>query len=128
MLPEWKHAEYVLSKRNDYPSFFLCRNHKRLLSKVNRVVTNTYFNNEQKKLQDTVQKDNIKGLKQRQTKSLSWSPLIIILLLNHCDPMLPFVSRDAEMDLGPLKYLRWNSLWQLLTGESRWLLSQWVPS
>ena len=49
-IPEWKLAEYVLRGRNDYPSSFLCRNHKHLLSKVNRVITNTFFNNEQKKL------------------------------------------------------------------------------
>ena len=66
--PERKRVEYVLSERNDYPSSFLCRNHKHLLSKVSRVITNTYFNNEQKKLRDTVRKDNIKDFKQRQTK------------------------------------------------------------
>ena len=66
-LAERKSAEYVLSERNDYPSTFLCRNHKHLLSEVNRVITNTYFNSEQKKLRDTVLKDNIKGFKQRQT-------------------------------------------------------------
>ena len=49
-IPEWKLAEYVLCERNDYPSSFLCRNHKHLLSKVNRVITNTFFNNEQKNL------------------------------------------------------------------------------
>ena len=67
-LPERKLAEYVLSERIDYPSSFLCRNHKHLLSKVNRVIKNTYFNNEQKKLRDTVRKDNIKDFKQRQKK------------------------------------------------------------
>ena len=64
-LPERKLAEYVLSKRNDYPSLLLCRNRKHLLSKVNRVIRNTYFSNEQKKLRDTVRKDKIKGFKQR---------------------------------------------------------------
>ena len=64
-LPKWKLAEYVLSKRNDYPSSFLCRNHKHLLLKVNRVITNTYYSNEQKKLQDTVQKNSIKDFKER---------------------------------------------------------------
>ena len=66
-LAERKRAEYALSERNDYPSTFLCRNHKHLLSKVSRVITNMYFNNEQNKLRDTVVKDNIKGFKQRQT-------------------------------------------------------------
>ena len=33
-LPERKPTEYVLSERNDYPSLFLCRNHKPLFSKV----------------------------------------------------------------------------------------------
>ena len=67
-LPERKLAEYMLSERNDYPSSFLCRNRKHLLSKVNIVITNTYYNNEQKKLRGTVRKDNIKDFKQRQTK------------------------------------------------------------
>ena len=38
------------------------------MSKVNRVIINTFFNNEQKKLADIVQKDNISDFKQRQTK------------------------------------------------------------
>ena len=67
-LPKRKLAEYVLRERNDYPSSFLSRNHKHLLSKVNRVITNAYFNNEQKTLRDTVRKDSIKDFKQRQTK------------------------------------------------------------
>ena len=65
-LPKWKLAEYVLRERNDYPSSLLSRNHKHLLSKVNGVITDTYFNNEQKKLRDTVRKDNIKDFKQRE--------------------------------------------------------------
>ena len=64
-LPKRKLAEYVLSERNVYPSSFLCRNHKHLLLEVNRVITNTYFSNEQKKLQDTVQKNSIKDFKER---------------------------------------------------------------
>ena len=67
-LRERRLAEYVLSERNDYPCSFLCGNHKRLLLKVSKVITNMYFNNEQKKLRDTVRKDNIKDFKQRQTK------------------------------------------------------------
>ena len=67
-LPERKLAEYMLREKNDYPSSLLCRNRKHLLSKVNRVITNTYYNNEQKKLRGTVRKDNIKDFKQRQTK------------------------------------------------------------
>ena len=64
-LPKRKLAEYVLSERNVYPSSFLCRNHKHLLLELNRVITNTYFSNEQKKLQDTVQKNSIKDFKER---------------------------------------------------------------
>ena len=66
-LSERKLAEYVFSERSDYPSSFLCVNHKHVLSKV-RVITDTYFNNELRKLRDTIRKDNIKDLKQRQTK------------------------------------------------------------
>ena len=58
----------MFSERNDYPSSFEVEINKHLLSKVDRVIANTYFNNEQKKLRDTVQKDNIKDFKQRQTK------------------------------------------------------------
>ena len=63
-LPERKLVEYVLSERNGCPRAFLCRNHKHLLPKVNRVIKNTYFNDEQK-LRDTLLKDNIKDSKQR---------------------------------------------------------------
>ena len=66
-LPEWKLAGCVFSERNDYPSSLLCRNHNHLLPRVNRVITNTYLNNEQKKLRDTVRKHNTKCFKQRPT-------------------------------------------------------------
>ena len=55
-LPERKLAEYVLSERNDYPSSFLRRNHKHLLPKVNRAITNAYFNNEQGTQGDTTKR------------------------------------------------------------------------
>ena len=91
-LPEQKLAEYLLSERNNYPSSFLCRNHKHLLSTVNREITNAYFNNEQKKLRGTIQNDNIKDFKQRQTKRAK----IIILLLIRSDPMFPFVFSGSQ--------------------------------
>ena len=75
-LPERKLAEYMLSERNDYLSSFLCRNRKHLLSKVNRVITNTYYNNEQKKLRGTVRKDNIKDFKQRQREHAYHNPVV----------------------------------------------------
>ena len=68
-LSERKLAEYVFSERNDYPSSFLCVNHKHVLSKV-RVITNTYFNNELRKLRDTIRKDNIKDIKTNKERAL----------------------------------------------------------
>ena len=41
----------LLEKKNDYQCSFLCENHERLLPRINKIVTNVfYFNNEQKKL------------------------------------------------------------------------------
>lgn len=45
------------------------------MSKVNRVIINTFFNNEQKKLADTVQKDNISDFKQRQREHVYYDPV-----------------------------------------------------
>ena len=59
LLPERKLGGYVLSGRNHYPGLFLCRNHKHM-SNVNRVITNTYFNKEQKKLWDMYEKTILK--------------------------------------------------------------------
>lgn len=75
MLPRVLHQQnvYLLStlywKKNDYQCSFLCENHERLLPRINKIVTNVfYFNNEQKKLWDTVRKDSVNECKQRQTK------------------------------------------------------------
>lgn len=42
-----------------------------LLSKINKIITCKNFDNDRKELWDTVQKDNIKDFKERQTKSMS---------------------------------------------------------
>ena len=67
-LPERKLSEYVINGKNTYPDTFLCDNHKDDRSKINRIITNIYYNNEQKKLKDTVRKDSVKEFKQRQRK------------------------------------------------------------
>ena len=76
-IPEWKLAEYVLCKRNDYPSSFLCRNHKHLLSKVNRVITNTYFSNEQRHSGTQSEKTILKILnKDKQRERAYHNPVV----------------------------------------------------
>ena len=67
-LPERKLSEYVLNCKNTYPDTFLCNNHKDVRSRIHRIITNIYFNNEQKKLKDSVRKDSVKDFKQRQRK------------------------------------------------------------
>ena len=67
-LPEQKLAEYVLSERNDAKEMnsqvcFLSRNHEHLLSKVNRIIANTYFSNEKRQLRGMVRKDSIEDFK-----------------------------------------------------------------
>ena len=54
--------------KNAYPDAFLCNNHKDVRSKIHRIINNIYFNNEQKKLKDSVRKDSVKDLKQKQRK------------------------------------------------------------
>ena len=67
-LTERKLSEYVLNCKNVYPDAFLCNNHKDVRSRIHRIITNIYFNNEQKKLTDSVRKDSVKDFKQRQRK------------------------------------------------------------
>ena len=67
-LPEKKLSEYVLNCKNAYSDAFLCNNHKGVRTIVHKIITNIYFNNEQKKLKDSVRKDSVKDFKQRQRK------------------------------------------------------------
>ena len=68
LLPERELAEHTLLEKTDYPCSFLCENHESFTPKVNRIVTNIYFNNEPKKFLDTLQKDSVKEFKQQQAK------------------------------------------------------------
>lgn len=68
LLPERELAEHTLSEKTDYPCLFLCENHESFTPKVNRIVANVYFNNEPKKLLDTLQRDSVKEFKQQQAK------------------------------------------------------------
>ena len=68
-LPERKLSEYVLNCKNAYPDAFLCNNHKDVRTRIHRIITNIYFNNEQKKLKDSVRKDSVKDFRQRQRKT-----------------------------------------------------------
>ena len=63
-----KLSEYVLNCKNAYPDEFLCNNHKNVRTRIHRIITNIYYNNEQKKLKDLFQKDSVKDFKQRQRK------------------------------------------------------------
>ena len=67
-LLEGKLGEYVLNCKNAYPDTFLCNNHRNVRTKIYIIITNIYFNNEQKKLKDSFQKDSVKDFKQRQRK------------------------------------------------------------
>ena len=68
-LPERKLSEYVLNCKSAYPDAFLCNNHKDVRSRIHRIITIIYFNNEQKKLKDSVRKDSVKDFKQRRRKT-----------------------------------------------------------
>ena len=48
--------------------FNLYESQEHLLSKVNKIITHNNFDNDQNELWDTVQNDNIKDFKERQTK------------------------------------------------------------
>ena len=61
--PERKLSEYVLHCKNAYPDAFLCNNHKDVRGGIQKIITNIYFNNEQKKLKDSVRKDSVKDFK-----------------------------------------------------------------
>ena len=63
-------AERVL-RLNDCATSFLCDEHQVIGVKfINRVVTNIYFNNEQKQFSDEIRKNSVKDFKSRQRKKL----------------------------------------------------------
>ena len=67
-LPERKLSEYALNCKNAYTYTFSCNNHKDVRRRIHRIITNIYFNNEQKKLKNSVREDSAKGFKERQRK------------------------------------------------------------
>ena len=53
-LPKRELAKQILLQKNGCSCSFLYENYKSLLQKVNRIVTNIYFNNNQKKIFETL--------------------------------------------------------------------------
>ena len=66
-LPERTAAEVCLL-RNNFPVTFLCEEHSNLVKFLNRTVSNVFFNNARKQIQDMRRKDGVRKFKERQTK------------------------------------------------------------
>ena len=66
-LPERTAAEVCLL-RNDFPVTFLCEELSNLVKFLNRTVSNVFFNNARKQIQDMRRKDGVRKFKERQTK------------------------------------------------------------
>ena len=63
-----KLSQCVSDCKNACPDAFLSNNQKDVRSRIHRIITNIYFNNEQKKLKHSARKDSIKDFKQRHRK------------------------------------------------------------
>ena len=61
--------------------FILYESQEHLLSKINKIIAWQNFDNDQKELWDTVQKDNIKDFKERQTMRAQAHYITIILII-----------------------------------------------
>ena len=61
--------------------FNLYESQEHLLSKINKIIACQNFDNDQKELWDTVQKDNIKDFKERQTMRARAYYITIILII-----------------------------------------------
>ena len=61
--------------------FNLYESQEHLLSKINKIIACKNFDNDQKELWDTVQKDNIKDFKERQTMRARAYYITIILII-----------------------------------------------
>ena len=73
-LPERFSAEYTVKNYNNVDIDFLCAKHiNDSIHYIYRTISNIFFNNEQKRLCDSVRKDSVKDFKQRQTKRLKVS-------------------------------------------------------
>ena len=63
-----RHASLVLLRGNDQPVTFLCQQHEQYVSKINKTVTNVFWNNQTKDKKSQCRKDGVEAFKKRQLK------------------------------------------------------------